>query len=89
MKAIKKKKVNEDSLAMSTNRERQLMLDLDHPFILKLKYAFQSPYTLYMFFDFMTGGDLFFHISKKGHLSEKEAKFYGAQIILGLEYLHE
>ena len=41
-----------------------------------------------MFFDFMTGGDLFFHISKKGHLSEKEAKFYGAQVILGLEYLH-
>ena len=41
-----------------------------------------------MFFEFMSGGDLFYHISQKGHLSEKEAKFYGIQIILGLEYLH-
>ena len=41
-----------------------------------------------MIFDYINGGDMFFHISKKGCLGEKEAKFYGAQIILGLEYLH-
>lgn len=38
--------------------------------------------------DYINGGDLFFHINRKGHLSEKDAKFYGAQIILGLEYIH-
>jgi serum/glucocorticoid-regulated kinase 2 len=64
------------------------MLEMDHPFILKLHYAFQTPYTLYMIFDFIPGGDLFFHIKKKGHLGEKQAKFFGAQILLGLEYLH-
>jgi len=64
------------------------MLEMDHPFILKLHYAFQTPYTLYMIFDYVPGGDLFFHIKKKGHLNEKSAKFYGSQIILGLEYLH-
>ena len=42
-----------------------------------------------MIFDFINGGDLFHHISKKGHLSEKDARFYGAQIVLALEYLHE
>lgn len=42
-----------------------------------------------MIFDFVNGGDLFFHIDRKGNLSEKEARYYGAQILLGLEYLHE
>ena len=40
MKAINKKKVNDESLFQSTKRERELMLSLDHEFILKLKYAF-------------------------------------------------
>lgn len=31
---------------------------------------------------------MFYHIKKRGHLSEKEAKFYGAELILGLEYIH-
>lgn len=31
---------------------------------------------------------MFFHIKKKGCLSEKEARFYGAQIIIALQYLH-
>ena len=42
-----------------------------------------------MIFDFVNGGDLFFHINKRGNLSEKEARYYGAQILLGLEYLHD
>ena len=47
------------------------MLEMDHPFILKMHYAFQTPFTLYMIFDFVPGGDLFFQIKKKGHLIEK------------------
>ena len=38
--------------------------------------------------DFINGGDLFFHIKKKGNLSESQARFYGAEIILGLKYIH-
>ena len=41
-----------------------------------------------MIFDFINGGDLFHHICNKGHLSEKDARYYGGQIILALEYLH-
>lgn len=42
-----------------------------------------------MIFDFTSGGDLFFHLKKKGNFSEKTVQFYGAQILLGLEYLHK
>lgn len=68
--------------------ERQILLEMQHPFILKLHYAFQTPFNLYMIFDFVNGGDLFYHISRRGNLGEKEARFYGAQIIVGLQYLH-
>ena len=88
MKAIKKSLVMDKCFKDSTNRERQVLLSLNNPFILKLHYAFQTPECLYLIIDYINGGDLFFHIKKRGHLSEKEAKFYGAQIILGLEYLH-
>ena len=36
----------------------------------------------------MNGGDLFYHLRKKIHMTEKEAKFYGAELILALDYLH-
>jgi len=61
---------------------------MDHPYLLKLRYAFQTPDCLYLIVDYVNGGDMFYHIKKQGHLNEKIAKFYGAQIILGLEYLH-
>lgn len=89
MKEIHKSRIIDITLATSTQVERQTLLELSHPFILKLKYAFQTPNTLYMISEFANGGDLFFHLRAKGSFSEKQAKFYGAQIILGLEHLHK
>lgn len=88
MKCIKKSMVMDKCFTESTKRERQILMSLNHDFVLKMHYAFQTPDCLYIIVDYINGGDLFFHIKRKGHLSEKEAKFYGAQIILGLEYIH-
>ena len=41
-----------------------------------------------MIIDIITGGDLFSYISTRKHLSEREAKYYGAQTLIALEYLH-
>jgi serine/threonine protein kinase len=38
--------------------------------------------------DYVNGGDLYFHLKRKTHFSEKEAKFYGAELLLALSYLH-
>jgi hypothetical protein len=40
MKCIHKFKVSNHKFVESTMKERQLLLELDHPFILKLRYAF-------------------------------------------------
>jgi len=38
--------------------------------------------------EFVSGGQLFYHLRKEGILSEKTAKFYSAELILALEHLH-
>ena len=39
--------------------------------------------------DYVNGGDLFHHMRRKGRFTEKEAKFYAAELILALDHLHE
>lgn len=38
--------------------------------------------------DFINGGELFTHIRREGRFSESKAKFYAAEIIVAVEYLH-
>ena len=69
--------------------ERELLERLDHPFIMKLLFAFQDTQHLYLIMDFVNGGELFYHLAKAGKFDEKRAQFYIAEIVLALEYLHK
>ena len=60
-----------------------------HPFIMKLQFAFQDAAHLYLIMEFVNGGELFFHLKKEKKFSEARAKFYAAEIICALEYLHK
>lgn len=53
-----------------------------------MTYAFQTPEKLCFILDLMNGGDLHYHLSQHGVFSEKEVRFYAAQVILGLEHMH-
>ena len=65
------------------------MTEVKHPFIVELHFAFQTPERLYFVLDYVNGGDLFHHMRKKGKFTEKEARFYAAELILALDHLHE
>ena len=62
---------------------------LNHPFIVKLHYAFQTPEKLYFVIDFLNGGELFYHLRKETRFSEERTRFYAAEIVLALECLHK
>ena len=49
---------------------------------------FQTPTKLYFVLDYCAGGELFFHLGKQGRFTERLAKFYAAEIVLAIEYLH-
>ena len=48
--------------------ERNILADVEHPFIVKLHYAFQTEGKLYLILDFLRGGDLFTRLSKEASL---------------------
>ena len=60
MKAINKKAVKSKDYFTYLKLEKQILLELDHPFLLKLHYSFQDPRCLYMVLDLEVGGSLFF-----------------------------
>ncbi|KAL3081968.1 hypothetical protein niasHT_032650 [Heterodera trifolii] len=73
---------------LRTKMERDILAQINHPFIVKLHYAFQTEGKLYLILDFLRGGDLFTRLSKEVILTEDDVKFYMSEIILALEHLH-
>ena len=67
--------------------ERNILRQVKSPFILTLYYSFQTEKNLYMVIDYCPGGDLNFHIMQDT-FEEDDAKFYIAELILGIEHLH-
>ena len=89
MKTLKKDMILRKNQMTNTQVERMILERLDHPFIVKLHFAFQTPERLYFVIDFLNGGELFFHIRKEIRFSESRAVFYTAEMLLALEHLHK
>jgi len=91
MKVISKSGVFRKDRVKYIQAERDILIELFHPFIVKLHYAFQSESNLYLVMDYLNGGELFFHIDQQfgNRLSEAEARFYCGELILAIEYLHK
>lgn len=71
-----------------TKAERNILEEVKHPFIVDLKYAFQTGGKLYLILEYLSGGELFMHLEREGIFLEDTACFYLSEIILALEHLH-
>ena len=68
--------------------ERNILIKMDSPFIVKLHYAFQTGDKLHFVLDYASGGELFFHLQKHGRFPPKLALFYTAELTLAFGELH-
>jgi serine/threonine protein kinase len=68
--------------------ERRVLSLSRTPYIVKLYYAFQSKENLYLVMEYLIGGDLSTLLQAMGYFDEDMARFYTAEIVLALEYLH-
>lgn len=92
MKVLSKKVIVKKNEIAHTIGERNILVrtaSKSCPFIVGLKFSFQTPSDLYLVTDFMSGGELFWHLQKEGRFTEDRAKFYIAELVLALEYLHD
>ncbi|PIA16126.1 Pkinase-domain-containing protein [Coemansia reversa NRRL 1564] len=71
-----------------TMTERTILSKVQHPFIVKLYYAFQSNSKLYLIMEYVAGGELFTHMANERIFSEDQATFYAAELVLAISHLH-
>ena len=91
MKVLSKKVIVQKKEVAHTIGERNILVrtaKTSSPFIVSLKFSFQTPTDLYLVTDYMSGGELFWHLQREGKFSEQRAKFYIAELVLALENLH-
>ncbi|CAM9590809.1 unnamed protein product [Choristocarpus tenellus] len=88
MKCISKKMLERRNHTSYMQAERDIMTKVNHPFIVGLQCAFQTDVKLFLVMEYLPGGELFFHLSKKGLFLEEYARFYAAEMVLALEHLH-
>jgi len=88
MKILKKGVIAARGEIEHTRTEKSVLSKLDHPFLAKLHWSFQTDENLYFVMDFINGGELFHHLSIEKRFSDERAKFYAAEIVSCMEYLH-
>lgn len=89
LKYINKGKCVKMKAVPNVIQERRLLEEVDHPFIVNLRYAFQDDENCFFVLDLMLGGDLRFHLERLGCLSEEVVRFYVAQLSSAVAFLHD
>jgi len=89
LKYINKAKCVKMKAVANIIQERKLLEEVDHPFIVNLRYAFQDDENCFFVLDLMLGGDLRFHLERMGSFPEEAVRFYIAEIGSALAFLHE
>uniref|UniRef100_A0A1A8UCH3 non-specific serine/threonine protein kinase n=1 Tax=Nothobranchius furzeri TaxID=105023 RepID=A0A1A8UCH3_NOTFU len=88
MKILRKEVIIAKDEVAHTVTESRVLQNTRHPFLTTLKYAFQTNDRLCFVMEYANGGELFFHLSRDRVFTEDRARFYGAEIVSALEYLH-
>ncbi|XP_055677833.1 RAC serine/threonine-protein kinase [Lutzomyia longipalpis] len=88
IKILKKEVIIQKDEVAHTLTENRVLRTTNHPFLISLKYSFQTADRLCFVMQYVNGGELFFHLSRDRVFSEDRTRFYGAEIISALGYLH-
>ncbi|KAL9934080.1 hypothetical protein V8E36_007162 [Tilletia maclaganii] len=90
MKVLSKREIAAKQEVTHTMGERKILeKSLDCPFLVGLKFSFQSEQELFFVTDYKSGGELFWHLQREGRFLEDRARFYVAELVLALEHLHK
>ncbi|SAM01393.1 hypothetical protein [Absidia glauca] len=88
LKYISKSRCIELNATHNILAERRLLEKIEHPLIVNMRYAFQDEEHLFIALDLMMGGSMQFLLDRFSTLKEMQVRFYVADLLCALEYLH-
>lgn len=88
MKILVKAHIIKNDQIENTKAEQHILKEINHPFVVRLRYAFQNSEKLYLIMDYYPGGSMFYHLRKSKRFSEDRTRLYMAQLLTALMHLH-
>ena len=88
VKVIDKRILISQNQTHSIYREKEVLAIVEHPYIIALRYAFQTPDHLCLVLDYIEGGNMYSDL-QRGPYTHERACFYAAEIVLATQHLHE
>ncbi|KAL7685001.1 putative C2 domain, GPCR kinase, FYVE zinc finger, protein kinase-like domain superfamily [Plasmopara halstedii] len=88
MKILVKSHIIKNDQIENTKAEQHILKEISHPYIVRLRYAFQNAEKLYLIMDYYPGGSMFYHLRKSKRFAEDRTRLYMAQLLTALMHLH-
>lgn len=89
MKILRKTDMVQRDQIAHAKAERDILVEADNPWVVKMYYSFQDNTNLYLIMEFLPGGDMMTLLIKKDILSEEEVRFYVAETVLAIDSIHQ
>ncbi|XP_031344035.1 cAMP-dependent protein kinase catalytic subunit alpha-like [Photinus pyralis] len=89
IKILDKEKIVRLKQVQHTLSEKHILMSINYPFAITMNHSFKDNSYIYFVLPFINGGEMFSHLRRQRKFDENLAKFYAAQVLLTLEYLHE
>ena len=88
MKILRKADMVEKEQVAHVRAERDILVEADHQWVVKMYYSFQDTINLYLIMEFLPGGDMMTLLMKKDTLAEEVTQFYIAETALAIHSIH-
>ena len=89
IKKMKKDEMHKKNQTLHVRAERDVLSEAKNEWIVELKFSFQDQNYLYLGMEYLPGGDLMSLLMSRDILPEEDAKFYAAELVLAIEYVHK
>ena len=89
IKAININHINIEKMHHNLELEKSILLQIDHPFIVKLVKCLKDQHNIYFLMEHLKGSELFDVIREIGLLNKAQTQFYIASMMLAINYLHD
>lgn len=88
MKILRKIDMLEKEQVAHVRAERDILVEADHQWVVKMYYSFQDALNLYLIMEFLPGGDMMTLLMKKDTLTEEQTQFYVSEAALAIDSIH-